>query len=92
MVVEYRLCTFTASLNCLPNDKILNLSNLKACADDKINVTLKMKFVRYRIENIVGQGENAGNQHFLLFPQCFQKSFLSQGRKNQGLFGNGLTH
>ena len=22
-------------------------------------------------ENIVGQGENADNQHFLLFPQCF---------------------
>ena len=23
-------------------------------------------------EDIVGKGENAGNQHFLLFPQCFQ--------------------
>ena len=23
-------------------------------------------------ENIVGKGENAGNQHFGLFPQCFQ--------------------
>ena len=23
-------------------------------------------------ENIVGNRENAGNQHFLLFPQCFQ--------------------
>ena len=23
------------------------------------------------IENNVGKGENAGNQHFLLFPQCF---------------------
>ena len=23
-------------------------------------------------ENIEGKGENAGNQHFLLFPQCFQ--------------------
>ena len=22
-------------------------------------------------ENIVGKGENAGNQDFLLFPQCF---------------------
>ena len=22
-------------------------------------------------ENIVGKGENAGNQHFLLFPLCF---------------------
>ena len=24
-----------------------------------------------RSENIVGKGENAGDQHFLLFPQCF---------------------
>ena len=23
------------------------------------------------VENIVGKGENAGYQHFLLFPQCF---------------------
>ena len=30
-----------------------------------------------RVENIVGKGENAGYQHFLLFPQWFQKaSFL----------------
>ena len=29
-------------------------------------------------ENIVRKGENAGNQHFLLFPQCFLP-FLNQG-------------
>ena len=23
------------------------------------------------LENNVGKGKNAGNQHFLLFPQCF---------------------
>ena len=27
-----------------------------------------------RVENIVGKGENAGFQHFLIFPQCFQKA------------------
>ena len=26
------------------------------------------------VENIVGKGENAGYQHFLLFPQCFEKA------------------
>ena len=30
-----------------------------------------------RVENILGNGENAGNQHFLLFPQCFQKASSS---------------
>ena len=31
-------------INSLPNDKILNLPKLKAFADDKINVTQKLKF------------------------------------------------
>ena len=26
------------------------------------------------VENIVGKGKNAGYQHFLLFPQCFQNT------------------
>ena len=62
--------------NSLPNDRILDWSKLKAFADDKINVTEKLKFVFERVENIVGKGENAGNQHFLLFPQCFQKASI----------------
>ena len=38
------------------------------------------KFVLGRVENIVGKGENAGYQHSLLFPQCFQKaSFIGSG-------------
>ena len=57
----------------------------KAYADDKINVTEKLKFVLERAENIVGKGENASYQHFLLFPQCFQKAsytgFLKVGSK-----------
>ena len=33
------------------------------------------KLVFDRVENIAGK-ENAGDQHFLLFPQCFQVDFL----------------
>ena len=40
-----------------------------------------MTFDLGRVENIVGKGENAGNQHFLLFPQCFQKTSLSGSLK-----------
>ena len=36
----------------------------------------KLKLALHRVENIVENGENAGNQHFLLFPQCFQKLSL----------------
>ena len=35
-----------------------------------------MGFVLQKMENIVGKGENAGNQHFLLFLKCFQKNSL----------------
>ena len=33
------------------------------------------------VENIVGEGENAGYQHFLLLPQCFQKALSSGDSK-----------
>ena len=32
--------------------------------------TIEMYFVKYILKN----GENAGYQHFLLFPQCFQEA------------------
>ena len=58
--------TFNSFLyNSLPNDKIFDRSKLKAFADDKINMTEKMEFVLGRLENIVGNGENAGYQHWL---------------------------
>ena len=62
------------SFNCLPNDKILDQSKFKELADDKISATKELKFVLGMVENILGKGENAGYQHFLLFPKCFQKS------------------
>ena len=65
----------------LPNDKILDWSKLKAFAEDNITVTKKFTFDIGRIENIVGKEENAGKQHFLLFPQFFQKSIFSESLK-----------
>ena len=67
--------------NPLPDDNILGLPKLKAFADDKLNVTQDIRVVFRRIENIVGKEENAGYQHFLLFPQCFQKAFSSSASK-----------
>ena len=69
------------NINALPNDKYLDLSKLKAFADDKLNSTDKLKFVLGRVENIVRKGENAGYQHFLLFPQCFQMASFSRSLK-----------
>ena len=56
---------FWKNPNPLPKDKILDLSKFQL---------KKLEFVLGRaLENIVGKGENAGYQHCLLFPQCFQK-------------------
>ena len=71
---------FSFSLNPLPNNKILDHSKLKAFAYNKINLNQKLKFILWIVEKIVGREENAGYQHFLLFPQCFQKASLPQGR------------
>ena len=65
--------------NSLPNNKILDWLKLKAFADNNSNVSRKLKFAFGRVENIVGKGKNASYQHFLLFPQCFQK-FYTPGR------------
>ena len=61
-------------VNLLPNNKIMDCYKLKAFADIKLHVTEKLKFVLGMAENIVGKGENVGNQHFLLFQQYFQKA------------------
>ena len=65
----------------MPNEKVLDWPKLKAFTDDKINVTEKLNFVEGRVENIVGKGENGGDQYFLLFPQCFQKASFTGSLK-----------
>ena len=57
--------------NPFPNDKFLDVTKLKAFADEKLNVAKISIFLFDKAENTVVKGENAGYQHFLLFPQCF---------------------
>ena len=57
--------------NPLPKDKILNVTKLKAFADNKSNAAEIANSLCDRVENTVGKGENDGNQHFHPFPQCF---------------------
>ena len=64
----------TLRSNSLPNDKILDWPKFKAFPDDNLNFAKLMIFLYDSVENIVGKRENAGYQHFLLFPQCFQNA------------------
>ena len=53
--------------NSLPKDKFSDWSKFKLLSDDKINVNQMQNFFLGLVQNIVGKGENAGYQHFLLF-------------------------
>ena len=45
---------------------------------NQIDMTKELKFVLGWEENIVENWENAGYQHFLLSPQCFQKASFTE--------------
>ena len=62
-------------LNLLPNINIFDWSKLKAFACDKTNINEKLKFNLGMVGNIVGKGENAYYQYFVLFLQ-FLKGFF----------------
>ena len=57
--------------NPLLKDKILNVTKLKAFADDKSNAAKIANSLCDRVENTVRKGENDGNQHFHPFPHYF---------------------
>ena len=69
---QFVVCRYF-QFNSLPNDTFLDQIQ-KHFADDSSNVAEMVIFVFDRDENIVEKGENAGYQHFLLFPQSFQKA------------------
>ena len=61
----------------LPDNKFWATTKLKAFEDNKF-IFAKMLITLFdRVENIAGKGENAGYQHFLLFPKCFQKAYFT---------------
>ena len=50
---------------------------LQVFAGNRINASQERNFLLGKIEKIVGKGENADHQHFLLFQQCFQTDSFS---------------
>ena len=59
-VFSLKYCTTLVIMNSLPNNKLVDWSNLKAFADDKIYVTEKNEICLGRVENIMEKGENGG--------------------------------
>ena len=67
--------------NPVPKNKIPDWCKFKAFADDKIDVTENLKIILWSLENIMGKGENAGYQHFLLSSPCFQMASSTRSLK-----------
>ena len=73
-VTKYKVQNIIGKGEMLVTRIVTNLSKFKAFEDDNFNVAEMAKFVFDRVEKNAGKGENAGYQHFLLFPQCFPKA------------------
>ena len=68
-------------VNPLPDDKILDRSNLKQSADDNFKFDENSRKFSKWVENTVGKGEIARYEQFFLFPQCFQKACFPEASK-----------
>ena len=82
-VVKTRECAlrgehlYSYGVKPFPKLQILDSSKLKELADDNFKFDeIGRKFSK-RVENPVGTGEIARYEQFLLFPQCFQKTWAA---------------
>ena len=67
--------------NPLPDDKILEGSNLKQSADNIFKLDENSRKLSKWVENTVGKGEIAHYEQFLLFSQCFPKACFPEVSK-----------
>ena len=74
-------CLKYRAFNPLPDDKILDRSNLKQSADDNFKFDENSRKFSKWVQNTVGKGELVRYEQFLLFPQCFQKACFLEASK-----------
>ena len=60
-----------------PKCRILDSSELKEFAESNNKFDEYCRKLSKWVENTEGKGEIARNKQFLLFPQCFQKTFTA---------------
>ena len=88
---ERLVSLYICLINPFPHNRILDQTQLKAFADDKLNVTKMIIFVCDRLENIVGRGEIACISNFS-FSHYVLKKLFSLTLLKVSLCGNVLTH
>ena len=62
------------SVRPFPKQQILDSSKLKEFAEDNFKFDENGRKLSKLVQNIVGKGEIARYEQFLLFPQCFQRA------------------
>ena len=70
----------------------VHLSKLRAFTVNNLIVNQMMKIVIHTVENTVDKGENAGYQHFHLYPPCFQKASFSWPLKVDTVWAYDCLH
>ena len=75
-------CYCLGKFNPFPYKKFVVLPNSKEFADDNLSFDENGGKFSKRVENAVGiKGEIACAEHFLVFPQCFQKTCIADMEK-----------
>ena len=70
-------CLAEMSINPFPYDKILDSSKQEEFADDNFIFNENGRKLSKLVENTVEKGEITHYKQFLLFPQCFQKTYIA---------------
>ena len=60
-----------------PKRQILDSSKMKDFADDNFKFDENGRKFCKKVKDTVGKGEISSYEQFLLFPQCFQKTSIS---------------
>ena len=65
----------------MTNFRLFQTDKLKEFADDDFKLNKNGRKLSQQVENIVGKGEIARYERFLLFPKCFQKACFPEASK-----------
>ena len=83
-LLKVRIVWYRLSINLTETkeqQQILDSSKVKEFADDNFKFDENFRKLSQRVKNTVGKIEFARYEQFLLFPQCFQKTYTADMQK-----------
>ena len=75
--LQWRLFTLITNIKLITKPENSRLVQIESICRQQYKINKNDLSFFDMVKNIVGKGENADNQHFLLFQQCFQRAFYS---------------